>query len=198
MKSEKSVAGYLKIAVQLWFPFVFVGIMVVWYLFLQSNGYAPRSAAVSLVMVVLSVGIVCLIFFVLWKESGVFTTAVLQAFSAVAASMAAILIYDFIDGTPFMIFGLWLCISLLGTILLAHMAKKHNSLHSSTLWELLMPCGMGVGLYIYLVDIVGIVWLDLVLSQVLAYSVLAVPVCIQAAIGSMWYKNGQTNWKKAT
>lgn len=78
-------------------------------------------------------------------------------------------------------------------MLLAHMARKRSSLHSSTLWELLMPCGMGVGLYIDLVDLVGIVWLDLVLSQVLAFSVFAVLVCIQAAIGSMWYENGQTN-----
>jgi len=191
----KSVALYFKTSVQLWFPFVFVGIMVVWYLFLQSSGYAPRSAAMSLVMVVLSVGIVCLIFFVLWKESGVFTTAVLQAFSAVAASVAAILIYDFVYGTPFTIFGLWLCISLSGTMLLAHMARKHNALHSSTLWELLMPCGMGVALCI---DLMGGIWLGFVLSRILAFSVLAVSVCIQAGIGSMWYENGQTDWKKAT
>ena len=61
-----------------------------------------------------------------------------------------------------------------------------------------MPCGMGVALYIDLVDLVGVVWLGLVLSRVLAFSVLAVPVCIQAAIGSIWYENGQTNRKKAT
>lgn len=190
----KSVAQYLKIAVRLWFPFVFVGLMLVGYIFLQSNGYTPRLAVMSLVVIVFSVGIACLVVFITWRESAVLITAVLQALSAAAASVAAVSIYDFAR-TSFLVFGVELCLSFLGMILLAHMARNHNGLRSSIYWELLMPCGMGVALYIDLVDLVDIVWLDIVLSQALAFSVLAVSVCVQAAIGSMWYENGQTNRK---